>query len=469
MEEMVDYALGLCGDAQYAEAFLEEKEEDAFFLKNGNPELGGFSTQKGMSVRLLVNGSLGFAATNRLDRPHIKDMIRKALKIARSGSRLVTDPAIFSQEKAHTARVGVRMKKDPRDFSPREKLDIMYQIDSALLDTPKLSVPVRHMYFDHELLNSVYANTEGTKISSAIPRLYFFWFLTVKRGSDARQKYFQYNSTTGMEALKEWNIPEHITRTAQTLAENMLNGKKVRPGTYDIICGPEITGIAAHESVGHPYEADRILGRESAQAGESFVSPDMVGRQIGSEIVSVIDKPNIPGTAGFYRYDREGVKARKRYLMKNGRIHSFLHNRATAANMGLKSNGSARADGFDREPIVRMANTYVEPGDWEEDEIFAETKNGIFINSFKEWNIDDTRYNQKYVGSEAYYVKNGRILHPVVAPVLELSTPKFWSSVDAVASNFELRAAICGKGEPTQGVPVTNGGPTIRLSRIKIR
>jgi TldD protein len=135
---------------------------------------------------------------------------------------------------------------------------------------------------------------------------------------------------------------------------------------------------------------------------------------------------------GFYLYDDEGVKARPRELIKNGIINEFLHNRATAETLGTKSNASARALDYEYEPIVRMSNTYMKPGEYEFEELFEGIKLGIYMKSFNEWNIDDIRYNQKYVGREAYIIENGKIGKPVRRPVLELTTPKFYQSIDAV-------------------------------------
>jgi TldD protein len=162
------------------------------------------------------------------------------------------------------------------------------------------------------------------------------------------------------------------------------------------------------------------------------------------------------------------VEARKRYLILNGRINEFLHNRETAAELGIEhSNASARANSYAVEPIVRMSNTYIEKGDYTKDEIF-EHFTGVYIKSFTEWNIDDKRYNQKYVGRESYYVENGEIRYPIRRPILEITTPGFYSAVDAVGNDIERFAGTCGKGEPAQGIPVDMGGPTIRLRNVKL-
>ncbi|MFN3622242.1 MAG: TldD/PmbA family protein, partial [Nitrososphaerales archaeon] len=229
-----------------------------------------------------------------------------------------------------------------------------------------------------------------------------------------------------------------------------------------------VVGLVAHESSGHPAEADRILGREGAQAGESYLKKDSLGLKIGSSEAYVSDDPTIPHSMGFYLYDEEGVKARKRRLIEGGIIREYLHNRATAHTFSTKSNAASRSVAYNREPIIRMANTYVEPGDYTFEELLEDVKLGVYIKSFMEWNIDDIRMNQRYVGLEAYLIEQGDLKEGVKAPILEITTPKFWSSVDARGRDLQFKAASCGKGDPMQGAPVWTGGPHIRLRRIKL-
>ena len=150
-------------------------------------------------------------------------------------------------------------------------------------------------------------------------------------------------------------------------------------------------------------------------------------------------------------------------------INEFYHNRETAGSMATNSNGSARASDFDKEPIVRMSNTYFEPGKQSEKELIESARTGVYFKTFTEWNIDDRRYNNRYVSSEAYLIQNGRITKPLRNVVFEITTPKIYSSIEAVGSNFELHAAPCGKGEPMQEMPVTHGGGSLKLVNIKLR
>ena len=199
---------------------------------------------------------------------------------------------------------------------------------------------------------------------------------------------------------------------------------------------------------------------------KGFVIP---GSTIGSDVVTVIEDPTVPNSWGFYLYDDEGVKARPRYLIKNGIINEFLMNREYAAYLGMKSNASARAINYNREPIVRMANTYLAPGDYTFEELIEDIKLGVYMVSFNEWNIDDRRFQQRYIGREAYLIENGEIKHPVRKPILEITTKGLWSSIDAVGKDIEFYPGTCGKGEPGQGVPVWMGGPHARLREVVLR
>jgi TldD protein len=468
MEDIAQYALDLCKEAEYADVRIEDIKETSFLLKNSVPEIATFDRVQGMGLRLVVNGSMGFVSTNNLDKQNIKKVVTQAVKIAKASQRLMQSPVKFSDEKINIANYAVKQKENPEDINTEDKLQMVIDIDKALLGCgiPTLN---RHISFNHKFTEQICQNTEGSKIISKIPRVHAFWFVSVGNAQQSKQKYFAYDATAGFEILKKWNIADDAVGMTKELYENLKKGKKSPSGDIDIICGPEVTGIITHESIGHPNEADRILCRESAQAGESFVTPEMLGKSYASEIVNVAEDPTIPGSAGYYQYDAEGVKARKRMMVKNGILNEFLHNRETAVELGIKSNGSARATGFHREPIVRMANTFVEAGDYSFDELIADTKKAIYIKNFMEWNIDDKRYNQKYVGAGSYYVENGEIKHPVQNPILEITTPTFWNAIDAIAKDVELHAATCGKGEPSQGIPVYHGGPSIRLKNIKIR
>ena len=463
-KDLADYAVNYLGEkgASYAEARLESHEGNGFMLKNGNPEVSGFDKTQGLGVRFLVNKTLGFISINQLSKQVVKEQIDKSYDFTSKAAK-IGEKINFSEEKAVVDSYEVKQKISLQNLNPDEKLAMLIDLDKKLTD-----LAGRYLSLNDSLSTKYYINSEGAKINSVIPRVDLFYFLTITDNDRSIQRYQDFAASAGYEFLKKVDYESKILEEVKQLKRNLSKGVKAPSGKLDIVASPEVTGIAVHESVGHPYEADRIFGRESAQAGESFINAGMRDSKIGSEIVNVIDDPTIENSYGFYLYDDEGVKARPKVLINKGLIKEFLHNRDTAHTMNLNSNGSSRANNYDVEPLIRMSNTVMQAGDYSEEELFEDIKEGIYLKSFMEWNIDDKRYQQKYVGNEAYLIKNGRIEDPVKTPALEITTPALYSSVDALGKKIELYAGNCGKGEPMQGIPVYMGGPAMRLRNIRI-
>ncbi len=463
-EDIVEFCVNYASKkADFVEARLDVSRSEGFVLKNGVAEVSACSTSRGIGLRIIDNGALGFIAINDFNKNKIKNLIDKGIKVT-GGIGKIKKEINFSEEKTNKANYTVKQKKNFFDLSADEKIKSLLEVDKTIRD-----VNTRYFSLQVNETEKYLLNSEGTKIKSVIPRISVYYLLTLLANKKSMQRYWDFGACGGWEFFEKWNLREKIRKEVDDLKQVMEKGKKINPGKMDLIVDPEVTGIMAHESVGHPYEADRILGRESAQAGESFVNHEMLNTKIGSKVVNVVDDPTIPNSFGFYLYDDEGVKARKRKLIKNGMINEFLHNRQTAFDMGTKSNGSARACAYNVENLVRMANTFVEKGDHTREELIEGVKKGVLMRNFVEWNIDDVRLNQKYTACVAYLIEKGEIKGLVFEPTIEITTPKLWSSIDAIGKNFELHSATCGKGEPMQGIPVFHGGPSMRLRNVMIK
>lgn len=313
-----------------------------------------------------------------------------------------------------------------------------------------------------------FVNSEGTIVRARIPRYLLTAFITAHESSDIAQRFIEIGGSGGPEVLDRLNASEKFENEVKTIAKIVGKRNSIKEGTYDVIVGPEVAGIMAHESIGHPFEADRVRGREGAQGGESYLR-DIKSNKIGSSEANISDDPTIPFSYGYFLFDEEGVKARKKELVKEGSVKELLNNRETAGDLGIKSNASARAANYTVEPIIRMSNTYVEPGEWTFEEMIKNVKDGLFINSFMEWNIDDRRLNQRYVGFEAYKISNSEISEPVKGVIIETTTLNLWSKLYARSKELEFSAATCGKGDPEQGVPVWTGGPYLLFKGLTLK
>lgn len=469
-EFIVESAVGM--GAEYAEARLHTDLRESIIFKNNVLEAFTFEESRGVGIRVLVDGSLGFASTNRLRKDDIKKALKQAFKAAKSTSKLVKHKISMGKGELGNEKVIVKPRVSFTSVDPEARTSLIKETDEEIISSAStfdVKVPARIMTLDTWITEKLVKTSDGASIYSVTPRIAFFALITLFHPQGGLlQRYINLGETGGWEACERWNLPRILHEETSALARVLIEAKKSPAGEMDVILGPEIVGIVSHESCGHPCEADRILGREAAQAGETFLKSDSIGLRVGSKYVNVADDPTIKGSFGFYLYDDEGVKARRRILIKEGVINEFLHNRETASIFGVMSNGASRAVAYNREPIIRMSNTFFLPGDYSKDELFEDVKEGIYVKSFMEWNIDDRRFNQRYVGLEAYKIENGEIKNPVRAPVLEMTTIGLWSAVDAASKDLEFQAAYCGKGDPMQGIPVWTGGPHIRLRKVRV-
>ncbi len=467
-QDLVDFAVDYARQrgATYAEARFERQEQENFILKNGVLDALYVGQDRGLGVKVLAGGSLGFAATNTLTKPGVREIVDDAVRIAKASRRKTS--IAFAQEEAITTNWSVPEEKKLADVPVEEKIAEIREVDKQVMALG-LKIPARYFQLADNRIIKYFGNSEGSRIRSYSPRLRIYYYLTVVREGDSEQTYRDYGWSGGWEGVRAWDLTNRVLEEARSMDKSLREGKKSPEGKMDLVVGPQVSGIAAHESCGHPTEADRVLGREASQAGKSFISPDGLGMKVGSELVNVCDDPTIDHAIAYYLTDDEGVRARRRYLYKEGRVNEFLQNRETAACFRTRSNGAARAVNYNVEAIVRMANTFVEPKDHSLEELLEGVKFGVYMKSFMEWNIDDKRYNAKYAGREAYIVEDGQLKHPVRNTVIELTTPTFWSAVDAVGKDFEFEAGFCGKSDPGQALDASMGGPSMRLRNVYLR
>jgi len=266
----------------------------------------------------------------------------------------------------------------------------------------------------------------------------------------------------GYEIFKEQDMDE-VAKEVGLKAASLLKAKPAKTEkNATLILDPEYIALLVHEIIGHPSEADRVLGRETAWAGTTWWA-GKIGEKIGSELLSAYDDPTIPGTLGYYLYDDEGVKARRKLLIDRGVLKEHMHSRETAAAFGVEPNAGMRGITFEYIPLIRMSNTFLDGGDWEYEEMLKETKHGYLIIGMRHPSIDDKRYNWTISAQEGYEIENGELTKHLRDVSLTSTSPEFFKSIDAVTKNYQIVPLPgCGKGDPMQALYVGNGGPYVR-------
>ena len=472
-EDLISYVLNYSRDlgAKYVEGRYQLDKYFAIILRNGKLVTLGTSINDGVGIRLIYDGVLTFSATNKLCRDELVGVVRNAISRARAIAHLVKTPTRFSNDVVGRGSYEVTPTKDLNSLDVSEKVKLLIELyDVIVSSTKEVKIPATYCEYVEHIQEKLIVNSDGGFVRSRVPRLLIVLNLVLhhpQKGSI--QRVMEFGASGGLELIDEWDLFRVVEEEVKNLERNLVEGVEPPKEPVDVVLGPEVVGIIVHESAGHPMEADRILGRESAQAGGSYVKPEYIGSyRIGSEYVTVIEDPTIPKSYGYYEYDDECIKARPRYLYKEGIIYEPLHNRQTAHIFRTISNGSSRAMDYASEPLIRMSNTYFKPGDMDFEELIEDIRLGVYIKSYMEWNIDDIRWNQRYVGLESYLIVNGELRGYIRNPVLELTTAGLYSKVVGVDKNLRFYPGTCGKGDPPQGVPVWFGGPNVRLSKIRL-
>ena len=464
-EHCVEFGRGL--GAQYVEARYQSQLARALVYRNGAPVAGGVQPSVGIGVRLLVDGRMGFASFDRLDRGLADDAMTAAFRMAQNSPR--KKPIDLGPPVVNKGKWTVKMRESLLDVDTDTLMGLAQEINEQGKGLQSFTV-----ILNPTDTTKYFVTSEGTQLDGHLSHLFINTLITAEGAKGSEQRYLDFTQSGGWERVKEGRVVEQIAdeiRRVKEVADKAEKLPELLNQPVDMVVGPEVAGIISHENVGHPSEGDRILGREGAQAGESFWRDLQIGKsRVGSDAVNVSDDPTLPNTGGFYLYDDEGVKARKRRLIKNGVTNEPLLNREFGVRFGMASNGAARAVTYNREPIIRMANTFFEPGDYSLEEIFEDIKLGVYMRSFGEWNIDDRRYQSKYTGTEAYLVKDGEVTETMVRhPVMETTSVGLLTAADAVTKNLSLAfPATCGKGDPAQGVPVYAGGGEVRFRAIRL-
>ncbi|MGN1363591.1 MAG: TldD/PmbA family protein [Methanobrevibacter sp.] len=396
----------------------------------------------GARIRVLNNGAWGFAFTNDLSK--LEEVSKTAIKISNS---------LKSDVKMSDADVIEDDVKTPRKI-PVSSVDINEKIDliKDTNDAAKLDKIINATvnYSDSET-ESVFLNSEGTNIHMEETRLGMFLNVIASNGELIQIGHDSLGGAKGYEVLKNADI-EAFGRNVAESAIRLLDAKAAPSGRFPIITDNTLTGVMIHEALGHAVESDLILQDDS-------ILKDKMNTKIGSDIVNIYDDPTMDAF-GHYEYDTEGVKTFKNHLVKDGELVSLLSSRESAGKLKMKSSGNARSS-MEDQPIVRMSNTYLQPGDMSFDELIEDIKDGIYLKGSRGGQVDTGKGIFQFNATEAFKIENGELTTPLRDVSLSGNILETLKHIDGLGSDFKTSVGFCGKDG--QIAPVGDGGPHTRI------
>jgi TldD protein len=458
----------------YADVRFMRQRSEYLATRNGEVDDLHHDEDEGIGVRVRVGGAWGFAATRDTSKPGAEAALARALAIAHAQPSAGPTPLAPEPPARGEHRGGEGT--DPFAVPLDRKLERLLEADAALGSDPRLNL--RQAHFGAYSRDTIFASTDGALFDQRVMETGGGLSATAIAGDEVQARSFP-GSHRGdtLQAGYEHFDSMPLVAEAPRLAEEaiaLLTADACPSTRTTLILDGEQLALQVHESVGHAVELDRVLGGEASYAGISWVPPDAIGSlRYGSELMNVTADATSPGGLGSYRWDDEGVEGRALPIVRDGVLRGFLSGRESAASIGLeRSAGCMRADGFARQPIVRMTNVNLEPGDAGSlEDLIAATQRGIYMETNRSWSIDQRRLHFQFGTEIAWEIEDGKRARMLRNPTYAGVTPEFWGSLDAVCSRpaWKLWGVLnCGKGEPGQAMHVSHGAAPARFLDVQV-
>jgi len=478
LRELADAALAQASalGAQHADFRAERIRSQHIVLSDANPQTLFDAEDTGLAVRVIVDGTWGFASTVDLDPDAAAQAARQAVEVAKVAAAMNTEPIELAPEPGYGEVTWVSdYDVDPFSVGVGDKVALLAAWSRTLLSHPAVShvdaslnqVKECKFYSD----GATTATQQRVRLNPSVTAVAVTddgRFDTMQTLAPPVGRGYEYLGGTG------WDFAAELAELPELLAAK-LAAPTVRPGRYDLVIDPSNLWLVIHESIGHATELDRALGYEAAYAGTSFATLDKLGSlQYGSGIMHVTGDRTAEHGLATIGYDDEGVAGQSWDLITDGILSGYQLDRRMALLKGFgRSNGCSFSDGPGHMPLQRMANVSLEPaaGGPSTEDLIAGVDNGIYILGDKSWSIDMQRYNFQFTGQRFVKIKNGRLAGQLRDVAYQATTTDFWGSMEAVGGpqTYVLGGAFnCGKGQPGQVAPVSHGCPAALMRGVRI-
>src|SRR5438045_2968053 len=460
--------------ASYADVRLDERVQQDITVKNGQLAAISDDASEGLGVRVLVDGAWGFAGSARLDENEVELVVERAIRIARASARARSVPVDLGPPVTSRGHYRTPVERDPFTVPLGEKVDLLLRADQAMGAVKGVTIREGSMEFIKQ--TKVFASTEGAYTEQELFESGAGIEATATSPDEVQNRSYpnsfgRHQGAGGYEYITARQRDMHGQRIGEE-AVKLLSAPQCPSGVKTLILDASQVALQVHESCGHPTELDRVFGMEAAYAGTSSMTPEKLNHlRYGSPKVTITADALTPAGLGTFGWDDEGVPAQRSHLVKEGLFVGYLTSRETASVLGQQSNGTMHTDGCNRIPFIRMTNVNLEPGDPSLEQMVAETRDGVYMETHRSWSIVDKQRNFQFGTQLAYEIidgKRGRMLeHATYAGI----TPEFWNSCDAVAGRPEWRVwglANCGKGQPPPVAHVAHGAAPARFQHVKV-
>ncbi len=481
--------------ATYADARIGRYLNQYVFTREDKVQNVVNTESFGIGIRVIANGTWGFASTNDVSEKGIKKATDQAVAIAKANSKIQKVPVKLAPVQPYgEVSWKTPIEKDFKEVPISEKVDLLLSANAAALKNGANFVNSGLFMVNEQ---KYFASTDGSYIDQDVHRIWPTFTVTAVDRKNNKFKSRQAMSAPmgmgyeymdgvdsekleGPEGMKlykrSYDMVEDATMAAKQ-AKQRLTAKSVEAGKYDLVLEPNHLGLTIHESVGHPLELDRVLGYEANYAGTSFATLDKwkaKNFKYGSDIVNLVADKTQVGSLGAVGYDDEGVKTKQWDLVRNGILTNYQAIRDQVHMIDQKeSHGCCYSQSWNDVQFQRMPNVSLEAGKekYSVSDMIKDVEKGIYILGRGSYSIDQQRYNFQFGGTAFYEIKNGAIVGMLDDVAYQSNTQEFWNSCAKICDKDDYRlfgSFFDGKGQPAQISAVSHGSSTTRFDNINV-
>ncbi|MDD5499837.1 MAG: TldD/PmbA family protein [Candidatus Nanoarchaeia archaeon] len=435
--------------SESAEFWEIKSKTESFTQQNKSLKACSKSQTQGISARILANGCFGFASSNDCSKK--EQVFKTAYNLAKNASRLKKEKTTIKELKHYQAKIKPKAKKDPFKISDQEKIRYLKDFNAlfALKEIKNSETTLSFSKSEKTYMNSDSANICQESIYAQLHNEIVSQTESVRSIRRAKK---------GYELLK-FNCA-NFAKESEEKMKRLMSSKLAKPGKYNLVIDPDISGTFFHEAVGHALEADFIREKSTCiSMNEKASIPEL----------TLYDNPLLKDYWGSYEYDDEGIKAKKSTLIKNGEVINFINDKSSYFDVpGLKKTANARMQSIHDAPIPRMSNTQVKPGNYSKQELIEKAKNGLLVKGFSGGAVDTMTGIFSFKADEAFLIKNGKIIKSFKGASLSGDLKQILKNITGISKEFgnPYKGGMCGK--KGQSVPVSEKVPYISVRDMNV-
>lgn len=453
LQKVIETAMSKGGD--YADLFFEHKTSNSLGLEDGKVNRAYSNIDFGVGIRVLKGDQTGFAYSETISLNDMVNAAKMAANIANSNSTF--NPSAAVDEKIPSNYYSITNKWD--DVSVKDKVPFVQKINDKIFSLDDKVIKV-NAFLSDETSYILFYSSEGRLTYDYRPMVRFGAVCIMQKGEQIENSYAARSFRNGFEWLDD-NLIEELSKEAIDKTNILFDATKPKAGEMPVVMGAGGSGILLHEAIGHTFEAD--FNRK----GTSIFS-DKMGKKIAEDFINIVDDGTLPNDRGAINIDDEGNDVEKTYLVKNGVLNSYIHDKISAKHYGIKPTGNGRRESFRHIPLPRMRSTYMEAGPHTKEDIISNVDYGVYVDNFSNGQVQIGAGDFTFFVKSGYLIENGKITDPIKDINIIGNGPQALADISMAANDFKIDTGTWTCGKDGQSVPVSLGLPTVLIKKLTV-